>query len=88
MPATFFARDPMSKTVRMLVYYYSFSVTLLLIGGALSVPNLILAGFIMLTLTFCVNMIVPTGELTYEQEYGHFPKSRGSSLSQEELAVP
>jgi len=33
-------------------------------------------------------MIVPTGELTYEQEYGHFPKSRGNSQVQEELAVP
>jgi len=78
----------MSKTVRMLVYYYSFSVSLLLIGGALFIPNVIILGFIMLGLTFCVNMIVPTGELTYEQEYGHFPKSRGNSQVQEELAVP
>jgi len=86
--STFSARDPMSKTVRMLVYYYSFSVSLLLIGGALFIPNVIILGFIMLGLTFCVNMIVPTGELTYEQEYGHFPKSRGNSQVQEELAVP
>jgi len=86
--STFSARDPMSKTVRMLVYYYSFSVTLLLIGGALFIPNVIILGFIMLGLTFCINMIVPTGELTYEQEYGHFPKSRGNSQVQEELAVP
>jgi len=78
----------MSKTVRMLVYYYSFSVSLLLIGGALFIPNVIILGFIMLGLTFCINMIVPTGELTYEQEYGHFPKSRGNSQVQEELAVP
>lgn len=78
----------MSKTVRMLVYYYSFSITLLLIGGALFIPNVIILGFIMLGLTFCINMIVPTGELTYEQEYGHFPKSRGNSQVQEELAVP
>ena len=86
--STFSARDPMSKTVRMLVYYYSFSVTLLLIGGALFIPNVIILGFIMLGLTFCVNMILPVGELTYEQEYGHFPKSRGNSQVQEELAVP
>jgi hypothetical protein len=86
--STFSARDPMSKTVRMLVYYYSFSITLLLIGGALFIPNVIILGFIMLGLTFCINMIVPTGELTYEQEYGHFPKSRGNSQVQEELAVP
>jgi len=86
--STFSARDPMSKTVRMLVYYYSFSVSLLLIGGALFIPNVIILGFIMLGLTFCINMIVPTGELTYEQEYGHFPKSRGNSQVQEELAVP
>jgi hypothetical protein len=86
--STFSSRDPMSKTVRMLVYYYSFSVSLLLIGGALFIPNVIILGFIMLGLTFCINMIVPTGELTYEQEYGHFPKSRGNSQVQEELAVP
>jgi hypothetical protein len=72
----------------MLVYYYSFGIALLLLGGALSVPNLIMVGFVMLIMTFCVNMMIPLGELTYEQEYGHFPKSRGSSLSQEELAVP
>ena len=86
--STFSARDPMSKTVRMLVYYYSFSVSLLLIGGALFIPNVIILGFIMLGLTFCINMILPVGELTYEQEYGHFPKSRGNSQVQEELAVP
>jgi fatty acid desaturase len=85
---SFLPYDKNNKMTNMLVYYYSFGIALLLLGGALSVPNLILAGFIMLALTFCVNMMVPTGELTYEQEYGHFPKSRGSSLSQEELAVP
>ena len=85
---SFLPYDKNNKMINMLVYYYSFGIALLLLGGALSVPNLILAGFIMLALTFCVNMMVPTGELTYEQEYGHFPKSRGSSLSQEELAVP
>ena len=84
----FSAYNPTTKTVKMLVYYYSFSVTLLLIGGALFIPNVIILGFIMLGLTFCINMIVPTGELTYEQEYGHFPKSRGNSQVQEELAVP
>jgi len=86
--STFSAYNPTTKTVKMLVYYYSFSVTLLLIGGALFIPNVIILGFIMLGLTFCINMIVPTGELTYEQEYGHFPKSRGNSQVQEELAVP
>jgi len=72
----------------MLVYYYSFGSALLLLGGALSVPNLIMVGFVMLIMTFCVNMMLPSIELTYEQEYGHFPKSRGNSLAQEELAVP
>jgi len=84
----FSAKDPMNKTEKMLIIYYSSGVGLLLIGGALSVPNVIIAGFIMLGLTFCANMMMPMGELTYEQEYGHFPKSRGSSLCQEELAVP
>jgi hypothetical protein len=88
MPVIFSAKDPMNKTEKMLIIYYSSGVGLLLIGGALSVPNVIIAGFIMLGLTFCANMMMPMGELTYEQEYGHFPKSRGSSLCQEELAVP
>ena len=82
---SFLPHDPNSKMVKMLVYYYSFGITLLLLGGALSVANLILSGFIMILLTFCVNMIMPSGELTYEQEYGHFPKARGNSLAQEEL---
>lgn len=72
----------------MLVYYYSFGIALLLLGGALSLSNLIMIGFVMILMTFCVNMIIPSGEITYEQEYGHFPKSRGNSLAQEELAVP
>ena len=84
----FLTNDPTTKIVKMLVYYYTFGVSVLLIGGALSLPNLIITGFIILGLTFCVNMILPSGELTYEQEYGHFPKSRGNSLAQEELAVP
>ena len=84
----FSAKDPITKTEKMLIIYYYSGVALLLIGGTLSVPNVIIAGFIMLGLTFCANMMMPTGELTYEQEYGHFPKSRGSSLCQEELAVP
>ena len=84
----FSAKDPITKTEKMLIIYYSSGVALLLIGGTLSVPNVIIAGFIMLGLTFCANMMMPMGELTYEQEYGHFPKSRGSSLCQEELAVP
>jgi len=88
MPITFSAIDPISKTEKMIIIYYSSSVALLLIGGALSIPNVIIAGFIMLGMTFCSNMMMPMGELTYEQEYGHFPKSRGSSLCQEELAVP
>jgi len=88
MPITFSAINPMSKTEKMIVIYYTSSVVLLLIGGALSVPNVIIAGFIMLGLTFCANMMMPMGELTYEQEYGHFPKSRGNSMAQEELAVP
>jgi len=88
MPITFSAINPMSKTEKMIVIYYTCSVALLLIGGALSVPNVIIAGFIMLGLTFCANMMMPMGELTYEQEYGHFPKSRGNSMAQEELAVP
>lgn len=88
MPITFSAINPISKTEKMIVIYYTSSVVLLLIGGALSVPNVIIAGFIMLGVTFCSNMMMPMAELTYEQEYGHFPKSRGSSLCQEELAVP
>jgi len=88
MPVIFSAKDPITKTEKMLIIYYSSGVALLLIGGTLSVPNVIIAGFIMLGLTFCANMMMPMGELTYEQEYGHFPKSRGSSLCQEELAVP
>jgi len=86
--STFSAYNPTTKTVKMLVYYYTFGVALLLIGGALSASNVIIAGFIMLGLTFCVNMMMPAAELTYEQEYGHFPKSRGNSQIQEELAVP
>jgi len=84
----FSAYNPTNKAVKMLAYYYTFSVTLLIIGGALSVPTVIVTGFIMLGLTFCVNMMMPAAELTYEQEYGHFPKSRGNSLAQEELSVP
>ena len=88
MPVIFSAKDPMTKTEKMLMIYYCCGVALLLIGGALSIPNVIISGFIMVGLTFSANMIMPTPELTYEQEYGHFPKSRGSSLCQEELAVP
>jgi hypothetical protein len=72
----------------MLVYYYSFGIALLLLSGALSLSNLIMIGFIMILMTFCVNMTISSGEITFEQEYGHFPKSRGNSLAQEELAVP
>jgi hypothetical protein len=88
MPITFSAIDPISKREKMIMIYYSCGIALLLIGGALSIPNVIIAGFIMLGLTFSANMMMPMGELTYEQEYGHFPKSRGNSLCQEELAVP
>jgi hypothetical protein len=85
---SFLPYDKNNKMTNMLVYYYSFGSALLLLGGALSVPNLIMIGFVMLIMTFCVNMMIPSIELTYEQEYGHFPKSRGNSLAQEELAVP
>ncbi len=84
----FLPYDKNSKMTNMLVYYYSFGIALLLLGGALSLSNLIMIGFIMILMTFCVNMTISSGEITFEQEYGHFPKSRGNSLAQEELAVP